>query len=455
MLLESNTVWFAAADVDNYRLDLPELERRVKQLNLPLVLCRTKSGGAHLYLFFQQPVEAELVRTKLSEWVSALNLSNQTEIFPKQSVRANRSDVGSWINLPYQNANGPTMRYAIHNGVALELEQFLDLAEATRITRPQLEHIQITPISDDNKDPLFEAPPCLVTIFQQGGFAEGTRNDGMLAVGVYLKKRYEDNWEQYFQQYNVLFCKPPLGSDELGELASSLRKKDYFYRCKLPPIHSVCQQRACVKRLYGVGGGDGEQPLQVEALAVNGLTQYSYPGETEESLWALEMCNTRLMVTTETLLNPGYIVNKLVETGRVLPAGLSQLSKPKWHKYLEPILAKSERLDMSLRTGGASPLWESIIEVVKTARRARDQTDFMANSNVSVWQNNGSVTFAFSLVRRLINYNSRRVVSDYTLVRTLESYGATLHTLAAIPVWRLDRKEALGVEGNIPDKEAF
>lgn len=43
---------FGVIDIDVYDLDHASLQRRITDLKLPLVHCRSKSGGAHLYLFF-------------------------------------------------------------------------------------------------------------------------------------------------------------------------------------------------------------------------------------------------------------------------------------------------------------------------------------------------------------------------------------------------------------------
>jgi hypothetical protein len=456
MLLPDNRVWFAAADIDNYRLDIPALENRVRQLRLPLVVCRTKSGGAHLYLFFREPAPAETVRNKLAEWVALLNLSNRTEIFPKQSARANPNDIGSWINIPYQNVPGPTVRFAVNNGRPMVLEDFLQMAESMRITAAQLGSFAVNNNAEAQEDdPLYEAPPCLVTIQQQGGLREGTRNDGMMAVGVYLKKRYGDSWENHLRRYNDLMCSPPLSQSELDELASSLRKRDYFYRCRLPPIAAVCQQRACAKRKHGVGGDD-ENPAQIEALAVNGLTQYAYPGEVKDCLWALEMCGVRLMVTTEVLLNPSAMASNLVEQGRILPSGLSTLSKPKWHKYLEPIIKSAERMDMSIRTGGPSPFWETIVDVLRTAQRAKDQAHFLSDPDRLCWQQGTVIRFTFSMLRRYLSYRSRKPITDMLLTDTLEGYGAKMQVYRGLSLWELSHEAVVNTEiTTLPTTEAF
>ena len=42
---------WGAADIDVYDLDIPEQIKKIRSKNYPLVPCRTKSGGLHLFLF--------------------------------------------------------------------------------------------------------------------------------------------------------------------------------------------------------------------------------------------------------------------------------------------------------------------------------------------------------------------------------------------------------------------
>ena len=109
---ETNKCYFGALDIDDYNLDLIALYKKVERLKLPLVMCRSKSGGAHLFLFMAEKIPASEIRDKLSEFASALGWGT-CEIFPKQEeVIVERGDVGNFINLPYFNAKYTT-RYAL------------------------------------------------------------------------------------------------------------------------------------------------------------------------------------------------------------------------------------------------------------------------------------------------------------------------------------------------------
>ena len=86
--------------------------------------CRSKSGGAHLYLFLKQYEQAAVVREYLLEMAVALGHSG-CEIFPKQDkILSDRGDVGNFINLPYFDSEYP-QRFCYNKNVeAMTLEEF-------------------------------------------------------------------------------------------------------------------------------------------------------------------------------------------------------------------------------------------------------------------------------------------------------------------------------------------
>ena len=133
---------FGAIDIDLYEgLDLKRLETQVKQINAPLMVIRSKSGGAHLYLFLSAPTPAKLVRGRLIEWAVALGYP-KVEIFPKQIQLANDDDAGSWINMPYFDGDN-SVRYAIKDGASLTSLEFLDAADKLAVSPDELKKLKI------------------------------------------------------------------------------------------------------------------------------------------------------------------------------------------------------------------------------------------------------------------------------------------------------------------------
>ena len=80
----NNKCSFGALDIDLYPLDLPALDRRLQDNKVPAVVCRSKSGGAHIFFFFSEEISAGEFRDKAGE-ISAFLGHGGCEIFPSKS----------------------------------------------------------------------------------------------------------------------------------------------------------------------------------------------------------------------------------------------------------------------------------------------------------------------------------------------------------------------------------
>jgi hypothetical protein len=58
------------------------LIEKIRKLKLPLVVCRSKSGGAHCFLFTTEWVDAKDMQATLQQISAALGYGG-SEIFPK------------------------------------------------------------------------------------------------------------------------------------------------------------------------------------------------------------------------------------------------------------------------------------------------------------------------------------------------------------------------------------
>lgn len=131
-LREDGTVRFAAIDLDE-----PDFETAgVLATLLPghSFIEKSRSGNAHIFAFFKEPVEAWVPRGIMREATAAVN-KRFVEVFPKQD-RLRIGMVGNYINLPYY---GNTRKMVGHHysqeavewwDPGLTLEGFLDEAEA-------------------------------------------------------------------------------------------------------------------------------------------------------------------------------------------------------------------------------------------------------------------------------------------------------------------------------------
>ncbi|RWO85761.1 hypothetical protein [Mesorhizobium sp.] len=293
-LRADNTVRWAVIDIDVIGIDHAALEAKCKELGLPLVICRSKSGGAHCFLFTSEPIAAALVVAKLSSWAAALGYGG-CEIFPKQTARHDEDDIGNWLNMPYFYAERTT-RYCIKDGAPIDLPDFLAYADSMRVSAERLAGIEIA-IPDD-PDNLFEdGPPCLQFLAGRGGFLSGTRNDGMFNVAIYLKKRFPDEAEGLLNTYNAKMCDPPLGAPEITTINKSANKKGYDYRCRKPPIAAHCNRRECVKRSFGI---DDNMPI----LSLTKL-------DGDPVLWLFELQGKRILLDTRELMTQKLFQEKV------------------------------------------------------------------------------------------------------------------------------------------------
>jgi len=258
---EDGTCMWGGVDVDVYDIDPADLVKVLLDARIPAFVCRTKSGGAHIYIFFKEPIPASVVIGRLRE-LAALIGHGSSEIFPKQeAVLIDRGDLGSWLNMPYYGGD-KTNRYAVRaDGRGMSVESFIEAAEGARLTQAQLEALVLRRRIDD----FAAGPPCL-EMLAGIGFPPGTRNNGLLNLGVLAKKMRPDGWEQLLEEWNQKYITPPLAAAEVSSCVRGLRRKDYNYRCRDQPIVSCCNVAICRTRPHGVGSG-GEATL-LESVSI-------------------------------------------------------------------------------------------------------------------------------------------------------------------------------------------
>lgn len=303
-IMANNCCRFGAIDVDDYDINIEELNTKIQLRRFPLVLCRTKSGGAHLYIFFSEDVDAAAVIEKLRLMSAALG-HGKAEIFPKQTkLLIDRGDVGSWINMPYFGAD-KSDRYALDaRSQRLTTDEFVKFAQSRMLTADQLSHSVI-----ELDEILAGGPPCLQRLAVDG-FPEGTRNSGLFNLAIYARKAHPDNWKIKLEEYNTRFMQPPLTASETLGVIKAVDKHNYNYTCKTQPIESVCNADKCRRCKFGVGKGDFGMPK------FGSLTKLL----TEPPIWFIDIeGGHRLAMTTEELQSPVCFQRKCMETLNVVP----------------------------------------------------------------------------------------------------------------------------------------
>ena len=102
---EDNKCKLGALDFDDHKkggvkrdFDFGRLLEKIRILNLPLNVFKSKSGGAHAILFLDKFESAADVRHMIKKFRYALGYNESTEVFPKQD-KLKPNDFGSCINL--------------------------------------------------------------------------------------------------------------------------------------------------------------------------------------------------------------------------------------------------------------------------------------------------------------------------------------------------------------------
>jgi hypothetical protein len=359
---DDSTVRFGALDIDVYDdIDHFALYAKVEALELPLAVCRSKSGGAHIYLFCREDVPAELVRDKLMEWSVELGHSG-TEVFPKQTRLAGLSDIGNWINMPYFYAE-KTERYCVLGKQQLSAKAFLEYADQIAVTAAQLETTQV--VHHEQVSLFFNGPPCLKTLERRGGIPKGQRNNGLFNIGVYLRKRYKDDWEDHLDEYNQSMVQPPLGHKEVADIARSVNRKAYEFKCNDQPICDHCNKQVCLKQEFGVSGGDNDPGVVFGSLIKL---------NTDPVTWIWDVNGARIELTTVELKDQARFHTRAIEELNKWP----QPIKPaEWAKLVRDKLEGCETIDVPEDARPSGQVWTFLEQYCMSQSRARSREELL------------------------------------------------------------------------------
>lgn len=317
---EDNNVRWGCIDIDQYPLDHKNLITKIRAAKFPLLVCRSKSGGAHCYLFATEWMPAKEMQEVLSHISASLGYGG-CEIFPKQiKLHLDRGDVGNFLNLPYYDHEGG-LRYAFHDdGSAATLDEFFELHAKLVQNREQI--LALT-VRQQETELLPGAPPCLQTLARIG-VSEGGRNNGLFDFGVYLRKAFPDTWEDEILKFNMQYIDPPLPLKEVNITAQQVAKKDYAYKCKDNPICNYCNVDVCRTREFGVGAA-------VSGAVVANLRKYN----STPPVWFLDVNGEPLELDTEALMNQGAFQRACVDQLNHLPR---TTAKQQWEARINQLL---------------------------------------------------------------------------------------------------------------------
>ena len=422
---EKNLCRWGCIDIDQYDFNHKKFIKKIKQRNLPLVVCRSKSGGAHVFLFVSEWIPAALMRAKLKIMAAALGYS-ECEIFPKQEyILIERGDTGSFLNLPYHGGD-KTTRYAFKdNGEAANLKEFIELHVKYKLTKNKFENLKV---EDQKEHNIKDGPPCLQTLCKEG-FPEGTRNNGLYNIGVYLKKANPDTWQTDLSTYNTRFMKPPLSPQQVMTTIGSLNKKDYQYKCKDQPICNYCDSTTCKTRKFGISSGT----LMPDISNLRIFTS-------DPPIWFVNVGGKTAEVDTKTLRNFDLFDEACMEQMRTK---LPNVSKPVWGKVISTLMSNVEEIKAPESLTFKKQLEEHLENFTTDRAAGKQKTDI--NRGVS-WTDEGKSYFKF---KDFWNYLQR--TRSWTTERN-----KTLHKIEELFKAKIDHKLSIsGKTVNVVSIDAF
>lgn len=233
-LRPDNTVKFAAIDLDE-----PDFEAAMQmQKYIPgtSFIEESRSGNAHVWVFFAAPIEAWVAMGILKLATEAVG-KDHVEIFPKnhdfQMVR-----VGNYINLPYHGDSRKILNAGYSDERFLTLPQFLAATQGGSLNDPdawrkKARWLQISEPKPRNEGAFGESPSlhiCAERIIDEGvPIGEGNRNGVFFMLAKCLSNwREVDHDEALMMLRSVNEESPdPLPDSEIRRILSNAERGRY------------------------------------------------------------------------------------------------------------------------------------------------------------------------------------------------------------------------------------
>jgi len=143
-LLDDATVHFAAIDLDEPDFDAAREMQEFLSFGTTWVE-ESRSGNAHVWAFFEKPIEAWITRGVMREATAAIGKPT-VEVFPKQD-RLLEGMVGNYINLPYHGDKRPMLTRSGDNPYSLRgfLSAALEKLNSPADWRKRADWLMVTP----------------------------------------------------------------------------------------------------------------------------------------------------------------------------------------------------------------------------------------------------------------------------------------------------------------------
>lgn len=419
-ITEEDGCYWGCVDVDEYHgLDLEDWSFKLPD---PLVLCRSKSGGAHVFLFMRgEPISAQVMRKKLSLVARALGHPN-AEIFPKQDTLG-PTDIGNWLNMPYFDYE-TTTRYCIKGGVALSAEEFVHHVGQKSVSAAELVNFDIDPLFVDESDTEFgDAPPC-IQYLTANGFPPGSRNIALFSMGVFARKKYPMGWEDKVFEYNQRFMGPGTYTEVAG-IIRSLNKKTYQYKCKEVPLCMHCDKDLCSQQTHGIQLNNSDEKSQRPCVLddVDAPVKCYAPKETsaDEPYWVFSIMGKELMVTVDMARSQTNFAREYLKQFHqvILP-----VKDSRWVTKMNELLSEAEIHELAPDAGPEGQFLGHLEEFCTGKAMARDKDELLIGKP---WNEEGRTYFRSASLMRYLDQQRFKAFKENEIWAILKRRGAQHH----------------------------
>ena len=288
-LTREGTCKWGAIDIDVNNFDYEDLLNRIRKQKLPLIIFRSKSGRAHVYMFMKDFTPAQEVQTVMKKFAGKLGLADKLDrVYPMQTSLS-KNDFGSWLNMPYYNQEETSTCAYKDNFDGATIEEFFEMYD--KYVQTDLSQHLVEEVKQNIKKPKEKTLedfllPCTKNCLKLNNnkIPDENRNDYLLHMYTWSMRAVEKgvkkipeyskmDAETLLKYFNQEYMARPVEEKEIQNTIFKSKDKEYKYLCKKPTITKYCDSSACTRHLCGITPLDAEKLVKA-TQALGKITRY-------------------------------------------------------------------------------------------------------------------------------------------------------------------------------------